>query len=293
MSDNKITPTIKKRIKPTIVTKSVATEEPPVDVVTGTEEEVEDSVWDEGDIVDIKELRERYSSDSYYRSSKALINKINKHFGWQPDTLPIREYEIHINQIIKFIVNNYAVYDKETLSAKLSAICFPLKAHGYDGELLRKKDELGNITYPQRAGAGDGAVVKQSWDEMKATLDLYVKGSHHPGGRIVALTYKYGYLLPLADIVKTKVAHREQNKHFLDLDSGVWYLAPDIDRNKPGKEFQVDADYVSKIKGYIRTGSAWLISKKGGLPYTSQVAMRHLDLAGVSLQDVRKAMSNT
>lgn len=237
------------------------------------------------DTVDIPTIKERCSSDSYYRSVHSIINKINKHYGWNKDQLPIRKYENNINNIIKFIMDTYTIHNREGLAAKLSAITFPLKIHGYNGPLLNIKDELKNITYKPR----ETDTKTQDRNEIVEILNNNIENSRHPGGKIVAMVYKHGYMITLSDIINTKVDLREPNRNFLDLSNGMWSIAPDISKNKPGKQFKISEECLKDISAFIRVGSSWLISKKGGLPYKSAVAMKHLDLSGFTLLDVKKA----
>lgn len=232
----------------------------------------------------ISNLRNKYTSDSYYRTSRSLINKINKRFGWEDDILPVKQYEQNFNKIIEFIMESYVIRNHEMLSVKLSAIRYPLKLYEYDGDFMHKHIELKDIQYSQKQ-------TGENWSSIVQLLDNYIIHCHHPGGRIVASAYKYGYLVSMTDMIRTKVDQFDEGYNYLDLDKLHWTIQGDIDKNRPGTVISVSKEFVDIVKTNIRKGSVWLISKKGGFQYTSPVAMKHLGLSGFNLNQIKHAMS--
>lgn len=236
----------------------------------------------------LSEMKAKYSSESYYRTSVALVNRINKHFGWEQGIIPIGQYERHMDDIIKFIIEQYNVKSKESLSAKLSAIMYPLKLVNYDG-LLNNRGNLDRFTFSE----GEPAHSMQ-WNEILDILDENIKSCGHPGGKIVAITYKYGYFVSINDIANTKIgtgagASDDMEHNYLDFDRLSWTIIGDIEKNRLTKSFSVSKEYIDNIRGLIRKGSDWLISKKNGQPYKPPLAFRHLQLSGFTLNEIKAA----
>lgn len=230
----------------------------------------------------ISNLRNKYTSDSYYRTSRSLINKINKHFGWEADILPVNQYEQNFNKIIEFIMDSYVIRNHEMLSVKLSAIRYPLKLYEYDGDFMHKHVELKDIQYSQKQ---TGEI--ENWSSMVQLLDNHIIHCCHPGGRIVASAYKNGYFVSMTDMIRTKVDQHDEGYNYLDLDKLLWTIQGDIDKNRPGTVISVSKEFVDIVRTNIRKGSVWLISKKGGFQYTSPVAMKHLGLSGFNLNQIK------
>lgn len=230
----------------------------------------------------ISNLRNKYTSDSYYRTSRSLINKINKHFGWEADILPVNQYEQNFNKIIVFIMDSYVIRNHEMLSVKLSAIRYPLKLYEYDGDFMHKHVELKDIQYSQKQ---TGEI--ENWSSMVQLLDNHIIHCCHPGGRIVASAYKNGYFVSMTDMIRTKVDQHDEGYNYLDLDKLLWTIQGDIDKNRPGTVISVSKEFVDIVRTNIRKGSVWLISKKGGFQYTSPVAMKHLGLSGFNLNQIK------
>ena len=234
--------------------------------------------------INLTELREKFTSDSYYRTTHSIVNKINNHFGWEESILPILKYEDHFDEIMRYLVDTYVIHRKETLTAKLSAITHPLKIIGYTGHLLNMRSHLKKINIP------DNSNTYIEWDEIVKILETNIYNCRHPGGKIIALTYKYGYLLSISEITKTKIDNREKTLNYLDLDDKIWYIVGDINKNKPERQFNVNVEFIDLVRKLIRVGSSWLISKKAGNPYTSPVAMKHLNLSGFTINQVKRAL---
>jgi hypothetical protein len=280
---------IKIRIQP----KTSSVQEPKKTVIQQKQKQDRESVVvDAVDAVEgagynIKNLRTKYTSDSYYHKSRSLINKINTHFGWGADILPIKQYEQNFNKIIEFIMESYVIRNPEMLSAKLSAIRYPLKLYEYDGDFMHKREELKGIEYAQRQ-IGE----TENWSSMVQLLDNHIINCCHPGGRIVALAYKNGYFVSMVDMIRTKVDEFDEGYNYLDFEKLLWTIQADINKNRPGVVITVSKEFIDIVKTNIRKGSVWLISKKGGFQYTSPVAMKHLGLSGFNLNQVKHAYTN-
>jgi len=234
----------------------------------------------------ISNLRNKFTSDSYYRTSRSLINKINRHFGWGEDILPVKQYEQNFNKIITFIMESYVIRNHEMLMVKLSAIRYPLKLYGYNGDFMDKHEELKDVDYTQNGGGNTS-----DWAGMIQILDKHINECSHPGGRIVALAYKNGYFVNMTDMIRTKVDAPEEGYNYLDLKQLLWKIEGNIDKNRPNTVIKVSREFADFVKNNIRKGSVWLISKKGGFQYTSPVAMKHLGLSEFNLGQVKHAYS--
>jgi hypothetical protein len=94
----------------------------------------------------------------------------------------------------------------------------------------------------------------------------------------------------MAEIVQTKIEDVDgAGSNFLDLEGLTWRIAGDINKNKPMKILYVEQEFADHVRHLVRKESNWLISKKGGQPYRAPVAMKHLQLSGFTLNQVRNA----
>lgn len=246
---------------------------------------------DKKNILEMSSIRDRFTSDAYFRTSNSLINKINQHFGWSKGSIPIKNYEKHFTDIINFIINTYSIYTKEALSAKYSAMICPLKIIEYDGPLMNMREQLDSATIPDRNSSDNS----MSWSDILMVLDQNFNKSKHPGGKIVAAAYKNKYLLSIADMVNTRVdpdGEHDMDHNYLDLDNHIWYIRGDINKHKQSQNIDVSEQFIQIVKELLRKGSKWLISKKGGQPYKTAVALKHLDLSGFTINQLRNAAYN-
>jgi hypothetical protein len=234
--------------------------------------------------LDLVNLRGQFSSDSYYRTTISMVNKINKQYHWTEGTLPIQQYEQHFKKIMQFVVDTYTIKSREALAVKYSALIHPLKIVGYEGELLDKSTALKDILIIQ---AQKDDIPSLRWSHIIKVLDKNIKECGHPGGRIVALSYRYGYILSISEMVHTVVGGSVDGENYLDLDGLIWHIVGDINKNKPGRSFDINIEFAELVRPLIRKNSTWLISKKGGQPYKSVVALKHLQLSGFTLNQVR------
>lgn len=248
-----------------------------------------DPVSNNVSILDMSTVKDRFTSDTYFRTSNSLINKINTHFGWPKGIIPIKNYEQQFTDIIKFVIDTYSVYTKEALSAKYSAIICPLKIIEYDGPLMDMRELLEAAHIPARSNGS------KTWSDMTDILDQNFLKSKHPGGKIVAMAYKYGYFLSLSDMVHTRIdpgGEDDLDHNYLNLETGCWCIRGDIHRHKQSQTLSVSDEFIHSVKGLLRKGSKWLVSKKGGQPYRSPVALKHLDLSGFTINQLRNAYAN-
>ena len=228
-------------------------------------------------------IRGKFSSDNYYQSCKAVINKVNGHYGWRIDYLPISEFESRHDEIVQLMLDNYTIRSSDQLYSKMSHLYGAMKAAGYDGEFRNRRMAVRQVPVTPKPLVKD----TPSWNEMLAKFDQSLQGCNHIGGRVIALTYKHGYVLRCGEIANTCIEDKE-GYNFLDTERLVWYIRSERTKNRTDRSFSVTREYVDAVKRYIKKGG-FLVSKKSGLPYTGNFTLSTVNVSGFTVNDVRNA----
>lgn len=228
-------------------------------------------------------IRNKFSSDNYYQSCKAVINKVNGHYGWPMDYLPISEFEARHDEIVQLMLDNYTIRNSDQLYSKMSHLYGAMKAAGYDGEFRNRGMAVRQVPVLPKPLEKN----TPSWNEMLVKFDQALQNCSHIGGRVIALTYKHGYTLRCGEIANTCIEDKK-GYNYLDTTDLIWHIRAEKTKNRTSRSFSVTREYIDAIKGYIKKGG-FLVSKKSGLPYTGNFTLSTVGLSGFTVNDVRNA----
>lgn len=228
-------------------------------------------------------IREKFTSDNYYRSCKAIINKVNSHFGWSMDYLHVTAYEQHHDEIVQVMLDNYTIRNNDQLSSKMGHIYGAMKVAGFHGTFQEKGLALKQVPVHPKP------LVKNTpcWSDMTETLNQAIKNAAHPGAIVLALCYKHGYVLRCGEIANT--CTKDNPKYnYLDTKECIWYIRAALTKNRQDRFFPVTQKFIEDISPYIKS-SGFLISKRSGQPYTGNFTLATVGLQGFTVNDVRNS----
>jgi len=234
--------------------------------------------------VDLVGLRNKFSSEGYYKSCRTIINKTNQHFGWDIDVLPIKQYEDNYDGIIKFFLDNYTIRDNVMLGARTAHIIYVMKLVGYKGSFENKQKTLYHIDIPTKVNVKN----YEAWPDMRKKIDDELSMIGNPSGYMTLLCYYHGYPLRMNDIAMTNINPRA-GFHHLDLDTKVWKIHSDKTKNRRARQFSVSSEFCEKVKANIHP-SGWLVCRqKTGQRYKATVSFHMLDIKGFSVNGLRNS----
>jgi hypothetical protein len=224
------------------------------------------------------------SSTKYFKSCKGLINKINAHFEWDKDILPIRKYEDHYEEIIKFILDNYTIRDNVMLGSRTAHIIYIMKLSGYNGSFINKQKALYHINIPTNVN------IKQydAWEVLKGKIKTEMDHTGNASGYMVLLCCYHGYPLRIGDIALTNI-YKKDNYHHLDLQNKIWTINADKTKNRRYRQFNVSDEFVAKVKESVHE-SGWLVCRQNtGKLYKAAVSMNMLQISSFTINEVRNS----
>mgnify|MGYP003136640727 CR=1 FL=1 len=234
--------------------------------------------------VDLIGLRNKFSSEGYYKSCRNIINKINSHFGWEMDVLPIRKYEEHYDEIIKYFLDNYTIRDNVMLGSRTAHIIYVMKLVGYKGSFETKQKSLYHIDIPTKVNVK----TYDDWEDCRKKIEAELKVIGNPSGYMALLCFYHGYPLRMGDIAMTNV-NPKAGFHHLDLEKKVWKIHADKTKNRRARQFEVCDEFVEKVKAHVHP-SGWLICRqKTGQQYKANVSFHMLDIRGFSVNGLRNS----
>lgn len=231
----------------------------------------------------LPDIRGKFTSDNYYRSCKAIVNKVNGHYGWPIDYFDVTEYERHHDEIVQIILDSYTIRNNDQLSSKMGHIYGVMKVAGYHGTFQDKGMSLKQVPVHPKP------LIKSTpdWSKMTELLDQSIKTATHPGAIVLALCYKYGYVLRCGEIANTCIRNNPKY-NYLDTESYVWNIRSILTKNRQDRSFSVTKEFIASIMPYIKH-SGFLISQKSGRPYTGNFTLATVGLTGFTVNDVRNS----
>jgi hypothetical protein len=231
----------------------------------------------------LPDYRHKFSSDNYYKSCKAIINKINGHFGFVMDYLPVSEYETLHDDIVQVLLDNYTIRNNDQLSSKMGHIYGAMKVSGYSGSFMNKGMKLQLVPIEPQPLVKDVPL----WIDMLGLIKKAIALTPHTGGFVLGTTYFHGYVLRCGEIANTcTIEHSKYN--FLDCVNKKWHIRADLTKNRRARTFSVSQAYLDEIAPYIKK-TGFLISKKNGQPYKGNFTLATVTLCGFTVNDVRNS----
>ena len=235
--------------------------------------------------VNIMDFHDKCSTPGYFRSCRAIINKINANFGWEHDVLPIRKYEDNYNDIIKFLLDHYTVRDHVQLGSKTAHIIYIMRKAGYHGPFITKQKTLYSLPIVMNP------IQKEypEWNELVEKMKLEMDACRSLSGYMVLLCYTHGYPLRLGDILNTSI-NKPVNEmtHWLDLENRIWHISKDHTKNRRKRQFEVSQEFADEVADKVHD-SGWLICRNNGQRYKSQVVLSHLGIQDLTVNEVRNS----
>lgn len=235
-------------------------------------------------VINLPEIKDKFSSNSYYGCCRSLVRVINSHFGWDPDTIVIKNYEEHYDDIVKFILDRYMIRDHTVLTAKMATLSYPMKLVGYQGLFVNKRQQLMQLPIEIKPKIKD--IVP--WDEMKQRIQKMQDACKNRSGKVVCVCYKHGYVLRLNEIVNTSVNPHQTDCNFLDLKTNTWYIKRKHSKTRTDREFKVSDEFVKELLPLIHSNGR-LVCRRHGAPYKGILSLKHIDLFGLKVTETRNS----
>jgi len=235
--------------------------------------------------VNIMDYHDKCSTTGYFRSCRAIINKINRHYGWDEDIMPIRKFEEHYDEIVQFLLNNYMIRDHNQLGSKTAHIIYMMKMVGYNGPFITKQKALYSLPIEIKP------VEKNydEWEDLVEKMKLEMLRCRSLSGYMVLLCYTRGYPLRLGDIINTNINKPvNESSNWLDLETRTWYINKDYTKNRRARQFEISKELADDIEDKVHE-SGWLVCRNNGQPYKSQVVLKHLGVHQFKVNQVRNS----
>lgn len=231
----------------------------------------------------LPDFRHKFSSDNYYKSCKAIINKVNSHFGWNVDFFQPELYEKHHDQIVQILIDNYTIRNTDMLTSKMGHIYGVMKVVGYKGTFTDRALALRQIPIIPNP------LIKNTpdWNEMVSRINKAISEANHTGAIVIGITYRHGYVLRCGEIANT-CTKRVDGYNFLDMEGLRWWICADQTKNSKDRSFPVTEEYIKELRPYIKA-TGWLVSKKNGQPYTGNFTLSTVGLLGLNVNEIRNA----
>ena len=231
----------------------------------------------------IESIKELYTNQRTYANAKSKLKRVNQLLELTPDN------EIHTQTYV----------DRFPLMCHLL-----LTTKGTSGGVIKSKDELTAFI-----GAIIGAVTRTTGGAVNPLQDMYSKlrltdipnpkpefnadpwdltlsklydaaaNCSNDFGRMVANIYSKGYLLRVGEIYNTATVPLPGYNH-LDLDTGIWTIKMHKNQARGDRQFKIDEETLTIIKGFVNPKCPFLIHKSTMKPYVIQT------LAKIGLTDL-------
>ncbi len=234
--------------------------------------------------IDISTIRDKFSSDGYYRTCHSLVSKVNELLGLPDNMIDIAQYEQNYDKIVQHLLDHYTIRDHVGLTAKMATLAYPMKLVGYDGSFIHKKKQL--LQLPIKMKPANKIITP--WEELKdSSLHDAYERCLHPGGKIVCLSYLHGYPLRLHEIVNTSIKATSQY-NFLDVNTKIWHIRREHSKTRTNRKFNVSQEFIDDILPLIHD-SGHLVCRKNGNPYGVSCTLKSLCVFGISVNEIRNS----
>jgi hypothetical protein len=210
-------------------------------------------------VVHLDTIEDGFRSGRTLSNYRAILNKINNHYGWDIDTIHYDEMSRNAKEIAEILKKEYALRNHESLKQKLGSL-----------SSLMTRTKLGDEHGIKQLHSDAVKLVKidtvaAKWDVPDWINDLHPKlvALGNDGDRIkniIAKIYGYGYVMRIGTLFDTKLVD-DGITNFLDLKNCIWHIR----HQKNGEVMEFDVN--PKLCKELATGRTWLLAKQDGRPY--------------------------
>ena len=191
-----------------------------------------------------------------YQNYRSILNKVNKHFGWDQDTIHYDKLNEKAYELPSVVKEHWNITSLSALKQKLSALS-SLMTRTRFGRDHRVAKIIRNAEREQCVQVQNIGKDIPKWEDLQKKLVEEGKKDGVVG--TVAKIFSYGYVLRVGELFITRLTD-DGVSNFLDLDACHWLIR--VQKNRKEKEFDVDPELCKKL-----SRGTWLLRKKDGEPY--------------------------
>lgn len=207
-----------------------------------------------------------YANEKTLKNYQSVLNKVNKHYGWDIDIVYFDRMDNNAKEIAKFLYKGYKITNTAQFAQKMAALSSLMKATGFQ--------ESNNLTIMVKHAGKFLSVEDTSlpseipdWEVLQPKLVELGKIDNICG--IIARIFSYGYVLRSSEIFETRVDEDNDFDNYLDLNGCKWYIRKQ--KNGTEKIFDVDPELCQSLKANcdrrLPTSPMWLLCKANGDKY--------------------------
>ena len=209
--------------------------------------------------VPLEDIVDSFTSMRTYSNYRAVLNKVNEHYGWKKDVIHYDEMSRNVEEIAEFFKEEYDIKSHDTLKQKLGSL----------SSLMTRTDMGGNHAIKHYMKDIEMKIkvdtIIAKWDVPNWINDLKPKlvALGNEGNKIkniIAKIYSHGYVMRVASLFDTKLVD-DGVSNFLDLDKCIWYIRHQ--KNGTIMDFKVDPQLCKELYSKRK----WLLAKQDGSPY--------------------------
>lgn len=214
----------------------------------------------------IASLESIQSSDNYiankrtFANYRSILNKVNLHFGWEPDKVYYDRLNDKKEEIADFCQQQWKISNIAHLTSIMRIISSLMTRTGFgDKHAMRSYSRSLNriLTVPALPVKSNAPIWTEIQPKLAAAADRYTVV-----GKIAAI-FSYGYVLRVGEIFNTRIDKRDGYYNYLDLDECVWHVINQ--KNGKPKTFDVEGRLCKFLKG--GNLGVWLLGKANGEQY--------------------------
>jgi hypothetical protein len=231
--------------------------------------------------VTIESIQSLYSNHRTYANAKSKLKRVNQLLQLTPDNeIHTQAYVDEFPLMCHLLLNTTGtsggkIKSKDELTAYVGAIIGVVSRIETVNPLqdLYAKLRIADIPNPKPE------FDAPPWDLTLTKLYNAAANCSNHFGRLVANIYSKGYVLRVGEVYNTTVVPLPGYNH-LDLDSGQWTIKMHKNQARGERQFKVDQETLTIIKGLVNPRCPFLIHKSTLKPYTVQT------LAKIGLVDL-------
>jgi hypothetical protein len=233
-------------------------------------------------VIKYSDVKEKFSTPSYYFSTTSITNQINSHFGLESSQIDCQWYDNHFDDIVKFVLDRYTIRQHSGLTSKFASINAIMRLAGVDCAFMHKNQTLMQIPIEIKPvdKSGIPPCVK-----MVEYLKKELTQTGMPSACAVLTTYIHGYPMRLGDITHTSI-HKKHGVNWLDTENKIWYIRQNFTKQRKARQFEVTKEYIDEVLPFVHR-SGYMVCKRSGVRYKT-VTMKSLRL-NVTVNDVRNS----
>lgn len=215
------------------------------------------------------DLRCKFRNKDTIRSYFGMIDKINRHYGWEEKIVHYDLIADRARDIMELLKQWYHVPNPKVLKEKLSKISGVMtRCIGHEDHVIKSLIRNMDREVPTESGWSTLRVDEvPEWTELQPKLTALASTDSVPG--IVALVYSYGYVFRVGQLFDTLVNEDDGVHNYWDTYNSIWKMR--IQKNRTEIDVDVDRELSDRFQYY----QGWLLAKANGAQYSSKTLTDH------------------